>query len=97
MTEQGGRHRLTQCLCLAQRFIGGLDKSPVLQPVIAATQHLLLHVLDLHTGRADAGAQEGLGWVLCDVITPHLTNRKQTLTCCQSANCHNKIVTVQQH
>lgn len=39
-------------------------------------QHLLLHVLDLHAGRADAGAQKGLRWVLGDVIPPCLTAPK---------------------
>lgn len=54
---------------------------PVLQLIIAAAvaQHLLPHVLDLHTGRAEAGAQERLGWVLCDVITLHLPRAQRTL------------------
>lgn len=76
----GGTARLGVRRSLAQHFIGGLDKRPVLQPIIAAAaaQHLLLHVLDLHTGRAEAGAQEGLGWVLDDVIAAHLPNAKRT-------------------
>lgn len=42
--------------------------------------HSLLDILDLHAGRAAAGAQEGLGAQLGDLGTPRLHVGKETDT-----------------